>query len=199
MNKASTSIHWKKKGSRVAGLTDDFMGICFPGHLLHWPALWESRHIAGCNRCLVLYKNGERGISGWKKTETGVLLVTGRPKRTVAVRRVKPMSKIITCEQVSDGHPDKICDQVADAIVTDCLKHDRDSRVAVECLLKDSRLVIAGELTSKHQPDYRKLADEDHQPTGDFPHDKRAVPGHRTWRGQGRSRRPGHHVWIRHE
>ncbi len=70
------------------------------------------------------------------------------------------MSKIITCEQVSDGHPDKICDQVADAIVTDCLKHDRDSRVAVECLLKDSRLVIAGELTSKYQPDYRKLVDD---------------------------------------
>ncbi len=51
------------------------------------------------------------------------------------------MRRSLTCEQVSDGHPDKICDQVADAVVTDCLKHDRDSRVAVECLLKDSRLV----------------------------------------------------------
>ena len=36
--------------------------------------------------------------------------------------------KIITCEQVSAGHPDKICDQIADAIVTDCLRHDRGSR-----------------------------------------------------------------------
>ena len=69
------------------------------------------------------------------------------------------MSRILTCEQVSDGHPDKICDQVADAIVTDCLVHDKESRVAIECLLKDSRLIIAGELTSKHQPDYRKLVD----------------------------------------
>ena len=34
-------------------------------------------------------------------------------------RRSKTMSRILTCEQVSDGHPDKICDQVADAIVTD--------------------------------------------------------------------------------
>ena len=66
------------------------------------------------------------------------------------------MSRILTCEQVSDGHPDKICDQVADAIVTDCLVHDKESRVAIECLLKDSRLIIAGELTSKHQPDYRR-------------------------------------------
>ena len=58
------------------------------------------------------------------------------------------MSKIITCEQVSNGHPDKICDQIADAIVTDCLQHDKNSRVAIECLLKDNYLIIAGELTS---------------------------------------------------
>lgn len=65
--------------------------------------------------------------------------------------------RILTSEQVADGHPDKICDQVADAIVTDCLHHDPDSRVAIECLLKDDQIIIAGELTSKHEPDYRKL------------------------------------------
>lgn len=69
------------------------------------------------------------------------------------------MSKIITCEQVSNGHPDKICDQIADAIVTDCLQHDKNSRVAIECLLKDNYLLIAGELTSKHKPNYRSLVD----------------------------------------
>src|SRR5699024_2021866 len=76
------------------------------------------------------------------------------------MRRRKPMSKIYTCEQVSNGHPDKICDQIADAVVTDCLQHDKDSRVATECLLKNHRLVIAGELTSKHKPDYRRLAED---------------------------------------
>ena len=65
--------------------------------------------------------------------------------------------KIITCEQVSDGHPDKICDQIADAVVTDCLQHDPSSRVAIECLLKNDQLIIAGELTSIHEPDYQKL------------------------------------------
>ena len=65
--------------------------------------------------------------------------------------------KIVTCEQVSDGHPDKICDQIADAIVTDCVAHDRNSRVAIECLIKDDHIVIAGELTSKHRPDYKEL------------------------------------------
>ena len=39
---------------------------------------------------------------------------------------------LLTCEQVSHGHPDKICDQISDAIVTDCLQHAPESRVAVE-------------------------------------------------------------------
>ena len=66
--------------------------------------------------------------------------------------------RTITCEQVSDGHPDKICDQIADAIVTDCLQNDKKARVAIECLIKDNHLIIAGELTSTHKPDYRSIA-----------------------------------------
>lgn len=65
--------------------------------------------------------------------------------------------KVITCEQVSNGHPDKICDQIADAIVTDVLQHDKSARVAIEVLIKDRVVVIAGELTSKHEPNYRRL------------------------------------------
>ena len=67
------------------------------------------------------------------------------------------MSKIITCEQVSNGHPDKICDQIADAIVTDILQHDKNARVAIECLLKRSQLFIAGEVTTDYQPNYQQL------------------------------------------
>lgn len=63
------------------------------------------------------------------------------------------MSMLFTSEQVSCGHPDKICDQIADAILTDCLQHDLDSRVAVECLIKENRIVVAGEITSNHSPD----------------------------------------------
>lgn len=66
---------------------------------------------------------------------------------------------IITCEQVSSGHPDKICDQIADAVVTDCLRNDPNSRVAIEVLIKDYHIVIAGELTSTHTPDYAELVD----------------------------------------
>ena len=70
------------------------------------------------------------------------------------------MSNIISCEQVSAGHPDKICDQIADAIVTDCLAHDPKSRVAMEVLINDNHIVIAGEMTSKHTPDYKALVDQ---------------------------------------
>ena len=70
------------------------------------------------------------------------------------------MSSIITCEQVSRGHPDKICDQIADAIVTDCLRHDKDSRLGVEVLIKDDYIAIAGEITSEHCPDYSKLVSQ---------------------------------------
>ena len=67
--------------------------------------------------------------------------------------------RILTCEQVSDGHPDKICDQIADAIVTDCLQHDPNARVAIECLIKDNHVIIAGEVTSTHKPNYRAIVD----------------------------------------
>ena len=64
---------------------------------------------------------------------------------------------LITCEQVSDGHPDKIADQIADAIVTDALKRDKNARVAIEVLIKDYNIVIAGELTAKGNTDYAKI------------------------------------------
>ena len=57
---------------------------------------------------------------------------------------------IISSEQVSVGHPDKICDQISDAILTECLKYDKLSRVAVETLIKDNHVVVAGEISTRH-------------------------------------------------
>ncbi len=67
---------------------------------------------------------------------------------------------IFTSEQVSCGHPDKICDQISDAFVTACLFHDRNSRVAAECMIKDYEVIIAGEITSSYEPDYKALVTE---------------------------------------
>ena len=67
--------------------------------------------------------------------------------------------RIITCEQVSDGHPDKNCDTIGDRIVTEILRHDKKARVAVEVLIKDNHIIIAGEVTTSYKPDYQALVD----------------------------------------
>lgn len=56
--------------------------------------------------------------------------------------------KLYTSEQVACGHPDKICDQISDAILDAHLEQDENSRVAVETLIKNDTIVVAGEVTS---------------------------------------------------
>lgn len=68
------------------------------------------------------------------------------------------MSYIFTSESVSEGHPDKICDQISDAILDECLKLDQDSRVACEVLIKNNTVIIAGEITSQANVDYEGVA-----------------------------------------
>ena len=68
------------------------------------------------------------------------------------------MSYIFTSESVSEGHPDKICDQISDAILDACLKSDPNSRVACETLIKNNTVVVAGEITSESEVDYEAVA-----------------------------------------
>jgi S-adenosylmethionine synthetase len=63
-----------------------------------------------------------------------------------------------TSESVSEGHPDKVCDQISDAILDAYLAQDPASRVACECLATTDRLTIAGEITSKGKVDAEKVA-----------------------------------------
>ena len=58
---------------------------------------------------------------------------------------------LFTSESVTSGHPDKVCDQISDAVLDEYLQHDRDSRVACECFAGENFLVIGGEVTSKHR------------------------------------------------
>ncbi len=68
------------------------------------------------------------------------------------------MSYIFTSESVSEGHPDKICDQISDAILDECLKSDPNSRVACEVLIKNNTVIVAGEISSKANVDYEAIA-----------------------------------------
>ncbi len=63
------------------------------------------------------------------------------------------MSYIFTSESVSAGHPDKVCDQISDAILDAYLAEDPNSRVACETMIKNNMVFIAGEITSTGSPD----------------------------------------------
>lgn len=66
--------------------------------------------------------------------------------------------KIITSESVGAGHPDKICDQISDSILDECLKQDKDSRVACEVMAANRLIVIGGEISTKGYIDVVKCA-----------------------------------------
>lgn len=68
------------------------------------------------------------------------------------------MQQFYTAESVVRGHPDKLCDQIADAILDDCLRHDRYARVACEVLATQGHIVIAGEITCTHSPNVEPIA-----------------------------------------
>ncbi|MBK7580591.1 MAG: methionine adenosyltransferase [Myxococcales bacterium] len=68
------------------------------------------------------------------------------------------MTHLFTSESVSEGHPDKICDQISDAVVDACLTHDPRSRVACETLCKTGFVVVAGEITTTADLDFGKIA-----------------------------------------
>ena len=70
------------------------------------------------------------------------------------------MKKILTSESVNIGHPDKTCDTIADAFLDEALKQDPNSMMAVECAIKNNKLFIYGEATTKAKINYEKIARE---------------------------------------
>ena len=68
------------------------------------------------------------------------------------------MSYLFTSESVSEGHPDKVSDQISDALVDNFLAFDKDSKVACETLVTTGQVVLAGEVKSKTYLDVQKIA-----------------------------------------
>jgi len=64
---------------------------------------------------------------------------------------------LFSSESVNEGHPDKMCDQVSDAVLDACLKADPKSKVACETATKDNMIMIAGEITTEAKLDYEKI------------------------------------------
>ena len=64
---------------------------------------------------------------------------------------------LFTSESVSEGHPDKVCDQISDAILDECLKEDNKAHVACETFATDNDIIIAGEISGNVHPDFVKI------------------------------------------
>ena len=64
---------------------------------------------------------------------------------------------LFTSESVNEGHPDKLCDQVSDAILDACLKADPLSKVACETATKDNMVMVFGEISTAANLDYEKI------------------------------------------
>ncbi len=67
-------------------------------------------------------------------------------------------SYVFTSESVSEGHPDKVCDQIADTVLDSCLLKDSESRVACEVLATTNFILLAGEVSSQASLDYDRIA-----------------------------------------
>jgi S-adenosylmethionine synthetase len=67
---------------------------------------------------------------------------------------------LFTSESVTEGHPDKIADQISDAVLDEVLKHDPTGRVACETLVTTGLVVVAGEITTTHHVDFAEVARE---------------------------------------
>jgi S-adenosylmethionine synthetase len=68
-----------------------------------------------------------------------------------------PRRYIFSSESVGEGHPDKVCDTISDAILDACLAQDKFSRVACETFVKSNLVVVGGEITTKAQFDYNAI------------------------------------------
>ena len=69
------------------------------------------------------------------------------------------MKRLYTAESVTEGHPDKVCDQIADTILDACLKEDPNAHVACEVLATKGTVLLAGEISSSYEPDVLGLAE----------------------------------------
>lgn len=114
--------------------------------------------------------------------------------------------RLFSTEQVTKYHPDKLCDQISDAILDACLAQDPDSHVACECMAKGETIILAGEITTTAKVDYAGVASRvcaklGYKASNVLTYIEQQSPRNRIGRRKrrrARRRRPRHDVWLRH-
>merc|ERR1711881_375585 len=83
----------------------------------------------------------------------------GKPKMAEPAQKKARVERtfLFSSESVNEGHPDKLCDQVSDAVLDTCLTEDPKSKVACETATKDNMVMVAGEITTQAKLDYEKV------------------------------------------
>ena len=67
---------------------------------------------------------------------------------------------IFTSESVTEGHPDKICDRISDAVLDEILSQDSESRVACETMITQGQTIISGEITTNAEVKYNSIVEK---------------------------------------
>ena len=75
----------------------------------------------------------------------------------ITIFRYMANSLIFSSESVTEGHPDKVCDTISDAVLDACFEQDTSSRVACETMVKDNAVILGGEITTGSEFDYRSV------------------------------------------
>src|ERR1700686_285191 len=133
------------------------------------PLLNSSQGIYGKNRCVVrkpliaFYRTSSRGVApqrprGFPVPPVIEFIVFLHTMCTKEKHNLASKNRyLFTSESVTEGHPDKIADQISDAILDACLAEDSFSRVACETLTATGLVVIAGEITTKAYVDFQQV------------------------------------------
>jgi S-adenosylmethionine synthetase len=89
-----------------------------------------------------------------------LILIRQYDNHLTPARGLLIMSKnyIFSSESVGEGHPDKVCDTISDAVLDACLAQDKRSRVACEVYAKSNLVVVGGEITTRADLDYAAVA-----------------------------------------
>merc|ERR1712166_422864 len=89
--------------------------------------------------------------------ERHILIFASVNTMSAAKKQNTARTFLFSSESVNEGHPDKLCDQVSDAVLDTCLRTDPKSKVACETATKDNMVMVAGEITTKAKIDYDKV------------------------------------------